>query len=166
MTTDWTAEAQAGVDRWLETQRAWWTTILGGTGAAAGAAGASDDARRDAVEAWRKSARSLVDAQADGLLAMLGDQPKDADELLRRWTDAQRELLQGWLAVAGGAGDPGQGMQDAGRQMVESLRQAAEQLVQSQAQWAQAWADAQAGRPQGGPADGPADGPPAGGPHG
>ncbi len=166
MTTDWTAEAQAGVDRWLETQRAWWTTILGGTGAAPGAQGASDDARREAVEAWRKSARSLVDAQADGMLATLGDQPRDADELLRRWTDAQRELLQGWLAVAGGAGDPGQGMQDAGRQMVESLRQAAEQLVHSQAQWAQAWADAQAGRPQPGPADPPpaADPPPPGGP--
>jgi len=147
VTADWQAEAQAGVDRWLETQRAWWTTVLGD--APSGAA-ATDAAKHSAVEAWRQAARDVVDAQADVLRGMLSQPPGDTEQMLRRWTDAQRELLQGWLAVAGGGAAPNQPLQDAGRQMVESLRQAAEQLVSSQAQWAEAWTRAQAdqaGRP-------------------
>jgi hypothetical protein len=56
-------------------------------------------------------------------------------------------MWQGWLGILdqGGAAGAG-GASDAGRQMVDSLRQAAEQLVQSQADWAKAWsASAQGG---------------------
>lgn len=138
MAADWTAKSHADVEGWLETQRSWWSTVLGIDAAS------PDAARREAVEAWRRSTRSAVDAQADVLLRLLTEQSDDAAELLRRWTDAQRELLYGSLAVAGGSGKPGQGVQDAGREMIESLRAAAEELVHSQAEWAKAWTEAQA----------------------
>ena len=137
MAADWTAKSHADVEGWLETQRSWWTTVLGIDAAS------PDAARREAVEAWRQSTRSAVDAQAEVLLGLLTGQADDAEGLLRRWTDAQRELLYGSLAVAGGSGKPGQGVQDAGREMIGSLRKAAEDLVHSQAEWAKAWTEAQ-----------------------
>jgi hypothetical protein len=143
MAADWTAKSHADVDRWLETQRSWWATVIGIDAATPAAA------KREAVETWRQSTRSVVDAQAGVLLSLLSEQADEAEQLLRRWTDAQRELLYGWLAVSGGSGKPGQSVQDAGQQMVESLRKAAEELVNSQAQWAKAWTEAQAdARPQ------------------
>jgi hypothetical protein len=126
------------MERWLETQRSWWSAVLGIDAAS------PDAARREAVEKWRASTRSAVDAQAELLLGLLSEQADDAEQLLRRWTDAQRELLYGSLAVAGGGGKPGESVQDAGQQMVESLRKAAEELVHSQAEWAKAWTQAQA----------------------
>ena len=91
MVADWTTKSHADVDRWLETQRSWWATVLGSDAAT------RDAAKREAVEAWRQSTRSVVDAQADMLLSLLSEQPDDAEQLLRRWTDAQRELLYGCL---------------------------------------------------------------------
>jgi hypothetical protein len=159
--TDWIAQTQAGVDRWLEAERAWWAQVLGGEGAAgspAAQAGPPADLARKAIEAWRESSYRVIDAQALALLGALGDRTgTEAQALLRRWTDAQRKMWQDWLAVTGGAADAegrhgAQDWPDAGREMLESLRQAAEHLVNSQAEWAKAWTDAEAesGR-QGGP---------------
>jgi uncharacterized protein YPO0396 len=147
--TDWTAQTQQGVERWIEAQQAWWREVLGGTGAASAQPvdASGRDAAREAVEAWRASAYRIVDAQAELLLATLhGHHDAEAQSLLTRWTDAQRALWQDWLAAAGGgpatAGSDEQ--QQAGREMVESLRAAAEHLVRSQAEWAKAWTDARA----------------------
>jgi hypothetical protein len=113
MTTDWT-----GADRWIEAQRA-------------------------AIEAWRDATSRLVDAQAQALLGALdGRAGTDPQALLRRWTDTQRELWQAWLAVAGGT--EGETGPEAARQdMLEGLREAAEHLVRSQAEWARAWTAAE-----------------------
>ena len=143
--TDWISQTQAGVDRWLETQREWWDTILGGGGPAA-----PEDLQARTVEAWRQAAYKVVDAQAQMLLGTVREQKAtDAEAMIRQWTDAQREMWQGWLAAAskGGAGGTSasspQDIGAAGQQMVESLRQAAEKLVESQAEWAKAWTAAQ-----------------------
>jgi hypothetical protein len=147
--TDWTAQMQGGVEQWLKAQREWSEAVLRGAGSGAG--GGVEDLQRRTVEAWRQAARGVVDARAEVLRAAVREQSRrDAGALLRRWTDAQREMWQGWLAVldqsggAGGAGGtPGAGgISDAGRGMVESLRHAAEQLVQSQAEWTKAWSAA------------------------
>jgi hypothetical protein len=144
MTTDWTAQTQAGIDRWWEAQRAWWTQVLGGE-AAGGAL--PTQAAREAIEVWRTSAYRVVDAQAQALLGALGERPEtDVQGLIRRWTDAQREMWQGWLAMAEGVTPTEQkdspNLEQAGRQMIESLREAAEHLVRSQAEWAKTWTEA------------------------
>jgi hypothetical protein len=149
MTTDWTAQTQAGIDRWLEAQRAWWTQVLGPGGDAPRAGTLSADAAREAIEMWRTSAYRVVDAQAQALLGAIGDRPEtDVQGLVRRWTDAQREMWQGWLAMAEGVAPKEQeqkaspNLEQAGRQMIESLREAAEHLVRSQAEWAKTWSEA------------------------
>jgi hypothetical protein len=147
--TDWTAQTQQSVEQWMQAQQAWWREVLGGGSAPAQPAGAGGaDPARQAVDAWRASAYRVVDAQAELLLATLhGHREAEAESVLRRWTDAQRALWQDWLATAGGdpatAGPDGQS--EAGREMVESLRAAAEHLVRSQAEWAKAWTQAQPG---------------------
>jgi hypothetical protein len=144
--TDWTAQMQGGVEQWLKAQRDWWEAVLRGGGS--GGDGGVEDLQRRTVEAWRQAAQGVVDAQAEVLRAAVGEQSRpDAGALLRPWTDAQREMWQGWLAVldqsggTGGAPSAG-GVTDAERGMVESLRHAAEQLVQSQAEWTKAWSAA------------------------
>jgi len=81
---------------------------------------------------------------------ILGSQPAAAlEEAHRRsvdaWTDAQRRAWLSWLAIAHGY-EPG--AQDAGAAMAEALREAAERLVESQADWARAWNEQNPG-PQG-----------------
>jgi hypothetical protein len=147
--TDWTTQMQSGVEQWLKAQREWWEALLRGAGSGSG--GGAEDLQRRTIEAWRQAAQGVVDAQADVLRAAVREQPRgDAGALLQRWTDAQREMWQGWLAVlnqSGGAGGAtgmtgAGGITDAGRGMVDSLRHAAEQLVQSQADWTKAWSAA------------------------
>ena len=145
--TDWTAQTQKGIEQWMEAQQAWWREVLAppaGSGQPPGAGGAGGaGAASRAIDAWRESAYRVVDAQAQLLLATLhSHHDTDPQALLRRWTDAQRTLWQDWLATAGGeaAGD----QQQAGRLMVESLREAAERLVRSQAEWAKARTEAPA----------------------
>lgn len=145
--TDWTAQTQQGVEQWIEAQQAWWRAVLGGAGAAPAQPvdAGGQDAARQAVEAWRASAYRVVDAQAELLLSTLhGQHEPEAQSLLTQWTDAQRALWQDWLAAAGGgpAATGSDEQQRAGREMVESLRAAAEHLVRSQAEWAKAWTDA------------------------
>lgn len=144
--TDWIGQTQAAMEQWLQAQREWWAAMTGRPPAE----GAAADFPRMAVDAWRRSAHALVDAQAELLLAALRtDRRGDAEALVRAWTDAQREMWQGWLSVAGRgerAGEQAAGdIADAGRHMVDAMREAAEQLVRSQAQWAQAWTQAQQG---------------------
>ena len=151
---DWMAQAQAGVDRWLETQREFWATLVqSGMRAPSEAPGNLADLQRQAVDAWRESASRIVEAQARFLTDALGGRAGgDAEGLVRRWADAQREMWQGWLDLAGGglAGQGSQGWQDAGRQLVEALQQGVEQLSRAQADWARAWGapweDTQPGR--------------------
>jgi hypothetical protein len=53
-------------------------------------------------------------------------------------------MWQGWLAVAGQSrADDTPGLASAGEHMAASLRQGAEQLVKSQAEWAKAWTASQ-----------------------
>lgn len=153
--TDWIAQTQAGVDRWLETQRQWWDAILGGGPSQPGGGlgpGAIEDMQKRTIEAWRHAAYKAVDAQAEMLLGTVRERPSaDAESLVRHWTDAQREMWQGWLAVAGRPAQGGGAPPDvagAGREMVESLREAAERLVKSQSEWAKAWSTGAAPPPR------------------
>ena len=142
--TDWISQTQAGVDQWLEAQRRWWDAVLGG-----GGTDAADDLQRRTVDAWRQAAYKVVDAQAQMLLGTIRDRPStDTEALVRQWTDAQREMWQGWLAVAGKGTTPPPDLNVAGQQMVDSLREAAEKLVQSQAEWAKAWNASQGDGPK------------------
>ena len=140
--TDWLSQTRAGVDQWLETQQQWWAAVLG-PAAADPKTGAMDDLRERTIEAWRQAAYKVIDAQAQMLLGAMRERPaNDAEALVRQWTDAQREMWQGWLAVAGRGASGGAAPPDlaaAGQEMVASLRDAAEKLVASQAEWAKAW---------------------------
>lgn len=145
--TDWISQSQAGVDQWLETQRRWWSAVLGEGGSGGPPPGALEDLQKRTIEAWKQAAYKVIDGQAEMLLGALRERPKnDAEALVRQWTDAQREMWQGWLAVAGkGAPASPPDLNVAGQQMVDSLREAAEKLVQSQAEWAKAWQASQPG---------------------
>lgn len=97
--------------------------------------------------AWAQLMEGVADAQMRVLERTL-EQPGNEElaELVRRWTDAQREALTGWLALAEQAG-PATNLDElraAGAAMTDSLREAAERLVHSQGEWAKAWTDAQA----------------------
>ena len=144
--TDWMTQTQAGVDRWIGAQREWWTSLLqGASGEARAPSGDVAGLQKQTVEAWRRAAHGIVDAQAEMLLAAARQQSRgDTEALLRRWTDTQREMWQGWLGMAGqsGASDTGD-LASAGQHMAASLRQGAEQLVKSQAEWARAWTSSQ-----------------------
>jgi hypothetical protein len=160
--TDWISQTQAIVEQWLRAQREWWEAMTGRPPDEP----AAGDFPRLAVDAWRRSAHAIVDAQAELLLAALRTERRgDAEALVRAWTDAQREMWQGWLAVAGRgerAGEQAAGdVAEAGRHMVDAMREAAEQLVRSQAQWAQAWTRAQQGGKPPEPPPPPPEPPPA-----
>ncbi len=147
MTADWMAQTQAEVDRWLEAQHAWLTQVMG-SAAAAGPPGLQGDpaaeAAREAVEAWLESNYRVIEAQAHALLGALGGGTgTEAETVLRRWTDAQRERWLDWLAVAGGTAGSEE-PPEAGRDLLAALRQASEHLIHSQAEWAQAWTGAEA----------------------
>lgn len=150
MTTKWTAEMQAEIDRWLEAQRTWWEHLLDAAakpdlGAGQGQPQPSPVAGRQAIEVWRAAACRVVDAQAQAMLGTLTEGGQsDVEALLRQWTDTQREMWQGWLAMAEGEGpkSDSETLEAAGQQLVEGLREAAEHLVHSQAEWAKAWTDA------------------------
>jgi hypothetical protein len=160
--TDWLRQTEAGVDRWLQAQREWWDALLKAGPGGDPSSGAVADLQKRTVDAWREAAYKIIDAQAEMLLGAVREQSKtDAETLIRKWTDAQREMWQGWLAVAGQGGQaaaaaaPGgmptpQDLTAAGKQMVDALRQAAERLVTSQAEWAKAWTEAQQGGSGGG----------------
>jgi len=95
-----------------------------------------EERARAGVEAWHRSVYEIADAQAQLLLAALKEGTQTRPQaFVRQWTDAQRELLQSWLALAGG--------EQTGTQMVQALQDAAEHLVRSQADWAHAWTAAQ-----------------------
>ena len=145
--TDWMTQTQAGIDRWIGAQHEWWTSLLRGASGATQAPSANvvEGLQRQTVEAWRRAAHGIVDAQAEMLLAAARQQSRgDTEALIRRWTDAQREMWQGWLAVAGQSrADDTPGLASAGEHMAASLRQGAEQLVKSQAEWARAWTASQ-----------------------
>src|SRR3954471_16515428 len=102
-------------------------------------------AAQQAAEAWSKALEAVADAQSEFLERVLSE-PANAElaNLVRRWTDLQREVLAGWLALAGRPDRVASlaELQAAGAEMAESLRAAAERLVASQGEWARAWADA------------------------
>jgi hypothetical protein len=138
--TDWMGDMQAGVDRWLSAQRDLWSSLMSaGTGPRG-----MEDVQRRAVEMWRQATYGIVDAQAEALLGLLKHpQGTDAEALLRRSTEAQREMWDGWLGALGKSGAGGApDIAAAGEQLAGSLRGAAEQLIRSQAEWAKAWSKA------------------------
>lgn len=102
---------------------------------------------QQSVAAWAQLMDGVADTQMKVLEHSLEQPGNEAlAELVRRWTDAQREALTGWLALAEQAG-PATNLDElraAGTAMTESLREAAERLVHSQGEWAKAWTDAQA----------------------
>ena len=112
---------------------------------------------QQSVAAWAQLMEGVAEAQMRVLeetLATPGNE--ELEELVRRWTDAQREALVGWLALAEQAG-PATNLDElraAGTAMTDSLREAAERLVHSQGEWAKAWTDAHGDHERGGPDNG------------
>lgn len=142
--TDWMTQTRAGFDSALEEQGRWWTEALAGGASGWPPPGPPAESVLRAVEAWRETTCRLIDAQAQALLGAFGDVGGAGPEaLLRSWTDAQRELVQMWLAMAGGSGEAAAGP-EAGTAMRDSLRRASEHLIESQADWATAWIGAAA----------------------
>jgi hypothetical protein len=105
---------------------------------------AGTDLTRAAVEAWRDAAHRFVDAHAAAILSALDARTRtDVPTPLEQWSDAQRELWRNWLDAAGGAGT-GRGAPEPGGETLAALREAAEHLIESQAEWAKAWTAAEA----------------------
>jgi hypothetical protein len=151
--TDWTAQARASAEQWMAAQQEWWQTVLSAGADAAPAA--APELHRQAVETWRSAAHRVADAQADVMLEGLGaGRGSQAEQLVARWTETQRQLWDGWMAAIGAASPPGAAPppqsaasatsadagpdpQDAGRRMVQALQESAEQLIRAQQEWAE-----------------------------
>jgi hypothetical protein len=110
-----------------------------------------------ALAAWHQGMRMVGDAQSEMFERVLSAAPNaEFRELVERWTDAQREMLTGWRALGERAGAAAglRDLQEAGAGMTQSLRDAAERLVEAQGQWAKAWTEAREDvAPQGPAAD-------------
>lgn len=95
----------------------------------------------DPIAASTKMMTAIADAQMEFFERVLSAPGNEAlAELVRRWTDLQRELLAGWLAIGGSPDSAGSvtELRAAGVQMAEALREAAEDLIVSQGKWAKA----------------------------
>jgi hypothetical protein len=138
----------------MAAQQEWWRTVL--SAGAGESPAAAPELHRQAVETWRSAAHRVADAQADVLLEGVGaGRGSQAEQLVARWTETQRQLRDGGMAAMGAAAPPGSAApppeaaapaagpdpsadwQDAGRRMVQALQESAEQLIRAQQEWAE-----------------------------
>ena len=130
---------QASMQQALEAQAAWargWGETLGAM-----------QRQTEELHAWVRQGQVMLE-QWDALL----EAARQGQELLDRWLDLQRQLWEGWSALAAqvpgapGTGPASQAGQDAARLWQEAARQA----LEAQAAWARQWAVGRAGGPTGG----------------
>ncbi len=127
---------QASMQQALEAQAAWargWGETLGAM-----------QSQTEELRVWVQQGQALL-AQWDALLKAA----QQGQELLDRWLDLQRQLWEGWSALAtqglaaSGTGPASQAGQDVTRLWQEAARQA----LEAQAAWARQWAAGPTGGP-------------------
>jgi hypothetical protein len=139
------------IKAWAETQQrllATWLEMVRGAGGTPGTAVWSKT-----VEAWQSSVQQTLDAQqewfrlwaetlttAKGSPEELQERARQGQEVLQRWSDAQRQLWQGWFDIvrkaggdgAGGGAWPGQGA-------AQPWQETARKMIDAQAEFARRW---------------------------
>jgi small-conductance mechanosensitive channel len=153
------------VKAWVATQRTLltnWIDTLGG--ATPGAPGMG--VWQQTVESWQSSVKQTLDAQAtwmrdwteslatfQGTPDELRDRARQGQEVMRRWTEAQQQLWQGWFEMArnfapGVSTGAGTGAQ-AGQHVVELWTDTARKLMETQAEWVQRFTTGLGGKSDG-----------------
>ena len=106
------------------------------------------------VEAWQASVKETLDARAEwtrewtetlanakGTPEELRDLARQGQELLQRWTDAERQLWQGWFNIVKDINfkvEPGTAAQ-AGSDLVQLWQESAHKMIDAQATLVRRW---------------------------
>jgi len=137
----WAETQQQLLTNWLETVRS-----SGGT--------PNLELWTKTVEAWQASVKETLDAQAEwtrewtealakakGTPEELQDLARQGREMLQRWTDAERQLWQGWFNIVKEINfrvEPGTGAQ-AGRDLIQFWQDSAHKMIDTQAALVRQW---------------------------
>lgn len=137
----WGESQQKLMTDWLDTLRR-----LGGT--------PTLELWRKTVDTWQTSVKETLDAQmewtrqwtetlakAKGTPEELRELAREGREQLQRWTEAERDLWQGWFNVAREINfrpEPGAGAQ-AGKDLVQLWQDSAHKMIDTQADLVRRW---------------------------
>jgi len=140
------------IKTWAETQQKLLTNWLDTMRRSGGAPG--PELWTKTVEAWQTSVKETLDAQAEWTrewtetLAKAKGTPEELRELARqgrdlfqRWTDAERQLWQGWFNVVKDINlrlEPATGAK-AGTDMIQLWQESAHKMIDTQAALVQHW---------------------------
>ncbi|MBV9281924.1 MAG: hypothetical protein JOZ41_17735 [Chloroflexi bacterium] len=126
-----------------------WMAAMQGLGGGQGAR-----AWRESLETWQRSVETTLDAQnewirrwneamraPEGVPPQVSASFQQAQELLQRWTDAQRDLWRSWFDVMkelqpGGERDTAG---DAGQSMMRIWQDATQRVIDAQTAWVRRW---------------------------
>jgi hypothetical protein len=159
------------VTNWIETQQRLLTSWLDTVRNAGGATNST--LWNNTLDAWQRSIQQTLDTQVqwidnwiqqlktvEGIPPQMRAQIQQGEELFRRWTQAQRQLWQGWFEIVKqfstttGTGAGGQ----TGQQMVQAWQQMTTRMLETQKEWIQGWMSALTGPTTGTMMGGPARG--------
>jgi len=140
------------IKTWAETQQKLLTNWLDTVGRFCGAPG--PELWTKTVEAWRASVKETLDAQekrthewtetlahAKGTPEELRELAQQGRDLFQRWTDAERQIWQGWFNVVKDINlrlEPATGAK-AGTDMIQLWQDSAHKMIDTQASLVQHW---------------------------
>jgi hypothetical protein len=155
---DWTKQAEETVKAWTDTQQKMWDSWLEMLGTNPVPAQANELWQKT-MATWQEAVKNTLEAQTKWTetwaenLSKVPNMPKEsvewvkqAREMNKRWTEAQRQLWESWFELVGKI-DPAkmnEGWDKEGKKLFETWQDSAQKLMEAQMKWAQTWGNGEA----------------------
>jgi hypothetical protein len=150
---DWSKQAEETVKAWTDTQQKMWDSWLEMLGTSPMPAQANELWQKT-MATWQEAVKNTLEAQTKWTetwaenLSKAPNMPKEsvewvkqAREMNKRWTGAQRQLWESWFELVGKI-DPAkmnEGWDKEGKKLFETWQDSAQKLMEAQMKWAQMW---------------------------
>lgn len=158
---DWSKQTEDIFKSWTEAQTKMWNDWLKAMQGFGGSP--SSQVWGKTVEAWDESIKKTLDAQVEwtqrwaesfttskGAPKEMGEWAKQGEDMIKRWTDTQRQLWASWFAIVKkldpSAAGVGVDWDRDGRKFLQGWQEAIQKALDTQAESVRQWTEAQGGK--------------------
>jgi hypothetical protein len=148
---DWTKQTEDMVKTWAETQKKVWDSWLKAVQQPSSQA-QTGEMWQKTIDTWEETVKHTLETQSEwfqtwvqGLDTLDTEVPKEvqvwakqAQEMMKRWTEAQEQLWQGWFKLVKEAGlvkMPG-GWEEESQKLFQFWQESTKKMIDAQMQWA------------------------------
>jgi hypothetical protein len=147
-TMEWTKQSEEMFKTWTDTQKSMWEDwfkTMQGFGASQ-----SNEVWRKTVDGWSASINKTLDAQAEWTRmwaesanatktpAETVEWAKQGQDMMKRWTETQRQLWSTWFDIVKKL-DPGATWGQDGQKFLNGWNEAVKKAADTQAEWIRLW---------------------------